>query len=232
MALFITGHDRSGTTLLQKLCNDHPQLTVTNEFNVFMPLGLSYANYSKHMLQSLMRVRNRFLFNQKYNIWGKKRYTNFPYTLSFLIHLLQYHQSQITVEDVEAALRKMAPQAKIVGDKCTYYNEILPTIMKNEELSGIIIYRDARDTTASFLQKARTSWKNQAWAQKYNTAGLIAQRWVQYMELMEQFSTKLYIIRYENLVQEPAKELLDLGELAGCFGQRVSIFQDKGRQHR
>ena len=215
MALFITGHDRSGTTLLQKLCNDHPEMMVTNEFNIFLPLGLSYLNYSKQILESLLRVKNKFPYNQAYQFLGKKRFSNFPFTITFLMYLLQSHHAQITVEDVEDALRKIAPQAKVVGDKRTYYNEYLPTITRNEGLVGIIIYRDARDVAASFLQKARTTWKNQAWAQKYNTAASVAQRWVTYMEMMEQFSGNHYTIRYENLVQEPNKELLALGSWLG-----------------
>jgi hypothetical protein len=50
MALIISGHPRSGTTLLQQLCDDHPALGVTNELGNFTHLDRSYLAYARHLL--------------------------------------------------------------------------------------------------------------------------------------------------------------------------------------
>lgn len=215
MAIFISGHDRSGTTLLQKLCNQHPQMMVTNEFSVFVPIGSSYPGYSSFMLRYLLHVNFKYPFNQEYKILNRARFANYPLTFRFLYQLLRSHQPQITIGDVEKALKKIDPEVEIVGDKKTIYNVLLPTLLKDSNLKGIIIYRDCRDVVSSFLQKVRTDWKNEDWTQQFKTADAAAARWVRWMNLMEQYIGELYTIRYENLVQDPANQLT---ALAGWLG--------------
>lgn len=117
----------------------------------------------------------------------------------------------------------MYPQVKIVGDKRTMYHSYLPQLAGIDGLSGIIIYRDGRDVTSSFLHMARTSWKNQTWTKQFNSAAAVARRWVQHIELMEQYGGKYFIMRYENLVQEPRAELAALGSWLGVSPDGFSI---------
>lgn len=215
MALFITGHDRSGTTLLQKICNQHPEMAVTNEFGSFIHLGLSYWAYSKHMLGRWIQVRNRFFFDREYMTKDMWRFSNLAFNTSFILCLYQYRRSRITVGDVEATMKRMYSQTKVVGDKRTLYMDHLRRLVGSEGLTGIIIYRDCRDVTNSFLRMARTSWKKQGWIENLNTASAVAKRWVKYIELMEQYEGQLYAIRYEELVQEPCVELAALGDWLG-----------------
>ncbi len=215
MAIFITGHDRSGTTLLQRVCNSHPQILLTNEFNVFIPLGRSFRAYAVHMLRHALHINNRYRFNQQYRFLGNARFSNFPFTISYLITLLKNHQQKIGVSDIERTMKTMNPQAKIVGDKKTIYNSNLQILLKNEGLKGVVIYRDCRDVTGSFLQMARTVWATQPWIKNLRTADAIAQRWVKWIDLMEKYASDLFIIRYENLVSDPEKEL---GALANDLG--------------
>lgn len=219
MAIFITGHDRSGTTMLQRVCNSHPQMLVTNEFNLFLPLGCSYRTYFAHILRNAMKIENRFRFNQQYKFMGIVRYSNFPFTLSFLISLLKNHQQLIEVSDIERALKKRNPHAIIVGDKKTFYNERLEKLLKYDDLKGVVIYRDCRDVTSSFLQMAKTVWIKQPWVENLKTAGAIARRWVEWIGIMENFADELIIIRYEDLVKEPQKVL-------GSLAQQLSISSD------
>lgn len=55
MAFIITGHQRSDTTLLRKLCERHPDISMTDismtrEFGNFLRLNASYSAYIRRML--------------------------------------------------------------------------------------------------------------------------------------------------------------------------------------
>lgn len=214
MALIITGHDRSGTTLVRTLCNQHPEMAITDEFGSFSPTGLSYRKYARRMLR-WRAVQNRYLFDRDYTNGKLRRYSNLLFNTTFLLRLFEYRRSKITAASVEAALHKMYPQSKVVGDKRTLYMADLNRLLSSDDLSGIIVYRDCRDVTSSFLTRAKADWKDQEWAMKMNTAAAVARRWVKYIKVMEQAQGRLYTIRYENLVQEPQAELAALGTWLG-----------------
>jgi hypothetical protein len=75
----------------------------------------------------------------------------------------------------------------------------------NPGLIHLVIYRDCRDVTSSFLKQARTTWRDAPWVSKVDTAEKIAQRWVRGIDIMEQYAAKVYITRYETLMQQPRR---------------------------
>lgn len=56
MAFIIGGHPRSGTTLLFRLCRDHPQIGITGEFKCFQNLDSPYAEYCRSIETDWRRV--------------------------------------------------------------------------------------------------------------------------------------------------------------------------------
>lgn len=55
MALIIGGHPRSGTTMLERLCNSHPALRITREFHSFMRLEVTYRRYVRRLRKTWYR---------------------------------------------------------------------------------------------------------------------------------------------------------------------------------
>lgn len=80
---------------------------------------------------------------------------------------------------------------------------MLDRLVPLPQLLRLVIYRDCRDVTSSFLRKVRTDWKRQRWAQYVDTAEKVALRWVRAIEDLENHAEDLYIIRYEELVADP-----------------------------
>lgn len=208
MALMISGHPRSGTTLLQQLCDDHPALGVTNELGNFTHLDRSYLAYARHLFDRWRRVQGGWAFDVAYaGDQASLRANNLRFVLRHLGYLLRRGPGQITVPRIEAAYRYSFPQARILGDKWPHYLFILDRFVDNPDLIHLVIYRDCRDVTSSFLKQARTTWRDAPWVSKVDTAEKIAQRWVRGIDIMEQYAAKVYIMRYETLMQQPRAEL-------------------------
>jgi hypothetical protein len=119
------------------------------------------------------------------------------------------------VRAIETVLQSIFPQTRVVGDKYPEYVFWLDEFAQIDSLYSLIIYRDCRDVTNSTLKKAKTTWRDKSWVKKINTAEKIAKRWVRAIEMMERHKDKLHIIRYEDLMREPKRELKALGRWLG-----------------
>ena len=216
MILMIGGHPRSGTTLLQTLCHAHPDIGMTNEFGNLVALGSSRADYTRHIFDRWRRVQGNLAFDISYHgaPWQMK-IGNMGFALRHLYYFRQYCEGVATAVSIEAAYRAMYPNAKIYGDKWPHYLFRMGKYVKEDNLARLVIYRDCRDVTSSFLVKARTSWKNRAWVQNVDSAEKIAAKWVRGIEIMETHTDKLIILQYETLMREPEKELRRVSEALG-----------------
>lgn len=212
MALTITGHPRSGTAILMHLCNDHPQITLTKEFGNFAFLGIPFPDYCYKILGRWNTVRNRWAFDMTESHRRSPAVIgNSKFMLRFLLGVGRHREKQISPQAVEASLRKIYPEAFIVGDKCPTYSLQLDKLAHLDGLKTLVIYRDCRDVTSSFLLKARTAWRRRKWIAKQNTAEKIAARWVRMINEMENCADDIQIIRYEDLVYEPQKAMKSVG---------------------
>jgi hypothetical protein len=206
---------RSGTTLLRRLCDGHPDMTVTNEFGSFFNLHGAYTVYGWRLLWRWGQVQNKWAYDSAYVHKGGRRWRNLAFTLSYLRQLAVGRPQPVTVTAVAAALQRLFPTARLVGDKLPQYMPLLETLANQDGLSCIVIYRDCRDVTSSFLIKVRTTWRKRPWVAEVDTAEKIARRWVAYIELMERHAGQVYTIRYETLVQQPQQELSQLATWLG-----------------
>ncbi|MBA3562613.1 MAG: sulfotransferase [Gammaproteobacteria bacterium] len=67
MVLLIAGHPRSGTTLLRRLCNAHPDIALTHEVGTFLYLGSSYKEYRRQLIR---RSWDRSVLNNRTLLWS------------------------------------------------------------------------------------------------------------------------------------------------------------------
>ncbi len=224
MVLLIGGHPRSGTTLLKNICNYHPDITVMSEIGIFQGLGDPYRTYKKHILKRILDKKRKDIFRKRLfdpSYFIKQRmstlitFWNNPFVIHYLLKLYRYHNEPINVRTIETVLQSIFPQTRVVGDKYPDYVFWLDEFAKIDSLYRLIIYRDCRDVTSSTLNKAYTTWRNEPWIKHTNTAEKITKRWVRSIEMMERHKDNLHIIRYEDLVQEPKRELEALGRWLG-----------------
>lgn len=209
MVLLIGGHIRSGTLLLRELCNSHPEMAVTNEFNIFSGLGKTYSEHSRILLK---RLWGRAIRNKTRWRWHLHSFT---FGARYLFNLRRLRNGLIDVKAIESTLKSIFPEVSIVGDKTPSYVFLLDEFAGSCGISCVIIFRDCRDVTSSVLERVRAKWHKGPWSQTVDTAEKVAKRWVHSIELMERHKEKIYIVRYEDLVREPRRELEALGRWIG-----------------
>lgn len=207
--LVIGGHIRSGTTLLRNLCNSHPEIAITNEFNYFSGLDKTFTENKRSILERL---------------WGKtasgqalhNHFRNYVFVARYLYNLRRYKDGHIiNLPAIEKALRGTFPEIRIVGDKTPSYVFLLDNFVQTNGLSNLIIFRDCRDVVSSTLQRVRTKWRTKRWTENVDTAAKVAARWVRSIEIMERNRKQVHIVRYEDLVRRPNREVERLAKMLG-----------------
>ena len=221
MTLIISGHQRSGTTLLRRVLDGHPQIKLANEFGCFEDVGLSVGQAWAVRLAQWRLVNGRWAFDSQFANHSRRHWQNLWFTVRYGRYLAQAAQGKVTTTDVSRALQKTwGIETAVSGDKFPQYMPQLPRLLLNEEIKVVIIYRDCRDVTSSFLEKVRTVWRSRTWANDLDSAEKIARNWVRQIERMEMLATQyeptnLHLIKYETLVTEPAPVLEQLASWLG-----------------
>ena len=227
MLLIIGGHQRSGTTLLRRLCDQHPDMRITMEFGSFVPIDSPYTEDSRRMFRRWQQMQNR-PFDSSYAKKSWIRLRNLVFVTRYLSKMRGYWKDNIGLPAIEAALGGIFPESHVVGDKYPDYVYLLDKLKKIDGLRRLIIYRDCRDVTSSTLRMARTKWRNAEFSKAMDTAEKVAKRWVQAIELMEKHADGLWIMRYEKLVEYPRRELKALSNWLGVdpSGFRTRLIRD------
>jgi len=210
----ISGHQRSGTTLLQQLCDRHPEAVITPEFGAFINYGFKRRVYYRRIVSRWLATRNRALNSADIDK-GFYAMRNGLLCLRYLLAIARHGGRRVDLEAIQDGYQALFPQARVRGDK---YPDYIYTMERYAPLGGLtrlVIYRDCRDVTSSTLRKVRTDWSQLSFIEKMDTAEKVATRWVEAMQIMEQHKDSLYIIRYEDLVTDPTAELERLGAHLG-----------------
>ena len=208
MALIIAGRPRSGTTILQTLCDRHPDIAFTNEFGNFLYVDQKFFRHARNIFDRWQRVKGKWAFDFSSIDESKSLAAiNFKFAMKYLFHLYGNYRKTVTVASIEATYRDLFPEAKVIGDKLPHYLLQMDKLAAQDDLKRLVIYRDCRDVTSSFLKQARTTWKDAPWIHKLDSAEKIATSWVRDIEIMESFADKLMILQYETLMNQPAQEL-------------------------
>jgi hypothetical protein len=218
--VIVTGHQRSGTTLLQLLCNAHPQMVVTPEFGFYINCHLGYSGYRKTVLNRWWVTKYRALTHGGSPGLGQV-VRNSLLVARFLIALGRHRHHWSGLTAIGDGLRQVFPGSKVVGDKYPDYIFGMDRMVGPFGPLCLVIFRDPRDVVNSTLQKVRTDWRDREFAKKMNTAEKIADRWLEAVDAMQSYSESIYIIRYEDLVSDPQTVL---GQLADRLDVRRDGF--------
>jgi hypothetical protein len=206
----VCGHQRSGTTALRELLNTHPEVMVTGEFRNFSRLGAHLPRYLSRVLWHKWRLD---LVSLTHGAPRWRRLADggafvFLYALGILLYS---HGGRVTLKSIRSTLHTILPWAGVVGDKYPGYIYRLDRLAALPELKPIVIFRDCRDVVSSTLEMARTEWKGSRFAEKLDTPQKVASRWVEAVALQERNASRIFAVRYEDLVTQPEPVLERLG---------------------
>jgi hypothetical protein len=210
MNLIVAGHQRSGTSLVRRICDQHPEISLTLEFANYLPMGRPYPSYMNRMLRRLWQVRARpgiLPSGKQPSRWVRSN----VFFVRYLLNLRPSLVEPVGPQAIEAALSSLLPNARFVGDKYPDYLFELETFLGHPNLKWIVIYRDARDVASSTLIMTRGAWQGAHFAQKMNTPAKVAERWNRAIAIMESHKQAVLALRYEDLVSRPREELTRLG---------------------
>ncbi len=152
-ALIIGGHPRSGTTILNRLCQLHPDIAMTGEFRSFLRLNVPYLEYARGLRMDW--YRRGIVSHAGRRAPTRAKLLSLGFLTVFLGRLLLKARGPIGVQEVGWALHGIFPHAKLVGDKYPRYVFSLEDLVREEHLKQVIIYRDGRDVVSSYLQWSR-----------------------------------------------------------------------------
>ena len=209
---------RSGTTILQQLCNAHAQMRVTDEFGNYAFLGDTFPRYAARTTARIHTIGGRwrivgppgFLSSRlphDIRLRSRNHVVNVRVCADHLLRLARRRPDRVALDDLVEVDGRGSRQIRIVGDKFPSYALMLDRLVPLRQLLRLVIYRDCRDVTSSFLRKVRTDWKRQGWTRYVDTAEKVARRWVRAIEDLEKHAAELYVIRYEELVADPRSVL-------------------------
>jgi hypothetical protein len=92
---------------------------------------------------------------------------------------------------------------------------VLDNLVTKPQLSFLVVYRDGRDVTSSTLHAARTQWRGQRFVVNVDSVEKIASRWVYGIGQMQRHESRVYTVRYEELVADPDRVMAGVSEWLG-----------------
>lgn len=194
---------------MQTLCDRHPDIKMTNEFGNFEYTEQKFGKHIVNVLQRWRQVQGKWAFDNSYvNKNQSLAWLNLKFTLNYLFFLNRKCQrKRVTIASIEATYKALFPAARVVGDKLPHYLLHMEMLASQARLKRLVIFRDCRDVTSSFLEQVRTTWKGAPWTNQFDTAEKIATSWVRDIKIMEAYADKLLIVQYESLMRQPVEEL-------------------------
>lgn len=217
MGFIIGGHQRTGTSIMYVLCNEHPDIAMTLEFANYEMVGETHRAYLRWAYEWWWEKRDIW-FRREYKEERYRFLRHLGFTSTYIARLYRPWKHRVTVDMIDATLFSMFPDAKVVGDKYPDYIFHIDRLIHHEPLKFMVMYRDARDVASSTLRKARTDWVNiHPFVDTIDTAEKVAHRWNHAIELQEkhQDNPKLLIVRYEDMILQPKETMQGVGEWLG-----------------
>ena len=201
--LVITGHQRSGTTMLNAVCDAHPDIMMTFEFeNLVLP-----QPYATHVRKIRKDWWKRRIITAGRTVTAKKL-NSFVFLVGYLFWLWVYSRGEtVTSEAMRKTLHRIFPKHRVIGDKYPRYVWQLSSF-DQPHTKYVFIYRDGRDVLQSVLNR---SWADSRFDRIQDTAAY----WVEAIEIMGRNREQLLMIRYEDMVTNPQSELKRLADYLG-----------------
>jgi hypothetical protein len=201
-------------------------MQVTAEFGNYQFLGKPLLKYARGVGRRIWRIKGRWRIRARarrtdrtrledLGIYGVNFAWNVCTATRHVLRLARFGRGPVTLPALVAVAGTRKRDVRIVGDKLPQYILRMHQFVEEPELLHLVIYRDCRDVTSSYLRKVRGDWRNRAWTRTADTAEKIARKWVRLIETMERNTDRLFILRYESLVTNPQLELERLAEWLG-----------------
>lgn len=201
--LILMGHPRSGTTILNGMCNIHPDIAMTREFfNMMLPQ--SFNEHFNRIRKNFLR-KNPIIFAPGSR--RRMRLISLTFFIRYLFWLLIYSRGFITADVMQKTLGRLYPGVRIIGDKKPTYLWMLSNF-EQENTYYVLIYRDGRDVVQSALNR---SW-GKVGSARFSTARKAVKNWIHAIDIMEENRDKFHIICYEDLVTNPREEMVRLAK--------------------
>jgi hypothetical protein len=206
---YIVGRGRSGTTLLSKILNAHPEISVAPEGVFMMNLFHKYKD-KKDWTPALLKNFVQDIFREKRieNLWGIEADGLEAYLLGLAGHRTY---GEICVEVYRYFSNcEGKGNARFLIDKNPHYSLFVNQLGEIQPAAKFIyIVRDPRGTVLSYQQKK---------FDMFSAPGL-AYRWKKYNEIIlnhrKRFPERYFTLRYEDLVSAPEQELDKLCRFIG-----------------
>jgi hypothetical protein len=210
-SFLVAGHPRSGTTVLTRVLNTHPDIGATFELGAFLGLGAPCAEYRRGVR---LGYRDRPVVGVGTGTPRTRRWASRRFILAFRYALWRRRQSRITLEVATEILSACLRRA-CVGDKLPAYVFALDELASLPGLRPVVIVRDCRAVTASTLQRVRTGWSGRGWTERLDTPEKAAGNWLRALESVERNAARLHVLRYEDLVDDPGARLEEVAAYLG-----------------
>ena len=197
----VAGHPRSGTTVLTRLLNTHPEVEATFELGAFERLDTPYPEYRRGLRLGFRDrpVRSVGVGTPRARAWASRRFVG-----EFRYRLWRRREAVIGLETV-ADLLSRTLRRRWVGDKLPRYVFELDDLARREGLARIVIVRDCRQVAASTLARVRTEWSGRSWTERIDTPANVAANWVRAVESVERNLSRVHVVRFEDLVDDPRR---------------------------
>ena len=210
--VFITGIGRSGTSLLQTILTSHSEINFPPETHFF----------KRYILPYLLKKKLPTKADMEADVYLKR----IDQDIRFSILNTEY-KSLIDLKGAFLKIMNWPISNKVIGDKDTEYIRYLPHLKKVFPNSILIhIIRDPRDVIISRL---RTDWG------KRHSVAFHAGEYQYYIHHLTRIGPKIFskdyhILRYEDLIKHPERELDKLlGQLNLRFDLRMLQFYKQTR---
>jgi hypothetical protein len=233
--VFIVGCARSGTTLLQRVVDAHPQIAVTPELHWVT----HYFRDRKKFLSPVGRVTPELVESM---IENTKRVSQLEFTPDEFRGLLPGGEPApyVTFLNGIFELYRKHSGKPLVGNKTPAYVRRLPLFHQFWPKAKFVhIIRDGRDVCLSVLNwyhADRTAGRYSTWAE--DPVSTTALWWERKVRLGQQGGESLppdlyYEISYESLVHRPAEECAKLCAFLGVpYEEKMLRFHEGRTKHR
>lgn len=226
----IAGHPRSGTTILNRVCNTHSEVMSTFEFRTFLHLDRPYVEYRKGL---------RLGWNQPHSpLLGvgeasprMRRWRSRWFQARYLHALNSRRGSDIGLVHVTEVLSRVFG-TRLVGDKFPAYVSSLDGLAARQNLYCVVILRDCRAVVASTLKRVRDDWRTEEWSKDIDTTRKVADSWLKCVERLEENAERIHALRFEDLVQEPGETIKGVADFLGVnpSGFDTTIIKNPGKE--
>lgn len=217
---FILGNPRSGTSLLRLMFNAHPKIIAPPESGFLHWWYEKYKFWSVQEGTSIKAIEayvEDLLASKKIEGWHLQKQG----LINFMFRKTPENYADLTtvVYEFYAKLQNCAPN--LILDKNNYYIHHLKDLDKIwSDAHFIYLIRDGRDVACSYLNLKNIETDSVYRPQLSQNIETIAEEWNQNNLKIQNFlktknHSKYSMLRYEDLIQNPKKQLIPVVEKLG-----------------